>query len=215
MNKKRKAIYEKSNGHCFYCGCKLGEKGWHADHFHPIIRINDYEIINHKLVGKDTGKRVHPDLDCDENLVPACAPCNLFKTTYSIDFLREEIVAQFERVRAKSSGFKMLERMGLITCHENEPVKFWFEKMGVVMPSKSELMGLHPDSESIEWKPDDDCIYCEINDRICTLRIVNNKWLCIATGKDWIQDRVEFDYCYEVDAKIKAADWCLRGFGNG
>ncbi|VXB97866.1 conserved hypothetical protein [Exiguobacterium sp. 8A] len=38
MNKKRRAIFEKSGGRCWYCGCRLEEKGWHADHFEPIRR---------------------------------------------------------------------------------------------------------------------------------------------------------------------------------
>lgn len=38
INKKRQAIWDKSNGHCWYCGCQLGEKGWHADHFEPVVR---------------------------------------------------------------------------------------------------------------------------------------------------------------------------------
>lgn len=201
MNKKRIEIYNKSNGHCFYCGCKLGEKGWHADHFHPVIRQDNQ------------GKKAYPELDCNENLVPACAPCNLFKSTYDIEFLRIEIAAQFNRVRAKSMGFKMLERMGLITCHESEPIKFWFERNGIEMKTKANLLGLHDDVDKVEWKYDKrDGFYFWHNERIVTLRNFDNKWLAIATDCEWNQFRIEIDMCCLNNAKEKIADWALRGF---
>lgn len=35
--KQREDIYNKYGGKCTYCGEQL-EKGWHADHFHPVRR---------------------------------------------------------------------------------------------------------------------------------------------------------------------------------
>lgn len=207
MNKKRKAIWDKTAGKCFYCGCELPEKGWHADHFHNIGR--DLEIRGNKIVS--TNKSSRPELDNDDNLVPSCAPCNLFKSTYSIELMRQEIEAQYERIRSKSPGFRMLERMGLMSKSE-KPVVFWFEKQGIKMPSLNEAMGISDQAQSIEWQHDlvDECYHTQINDRVVTLRFIQGKgWLCISTGGDWHQERLEMPNTRTEEAKVKAAQWAL------
>ena len=130
MSKKRQAIYDKSGGKCWYCGCEL-VKGWHADHVEPIIR--DFDIVKddsgsqftHKTV--NNGKSLKPHLDNLDNLVPSCAPCNLFKSTFSIEGFRREISLQVERARKSSVNFRTAERFGQISIKTN-PVVFWFEK---------------------------------------------------------------------------------------
>jgi 5-methylcytosine-specific restriction endonuclease McrA len=129
MNKKRQAIYDKSGGKCWYCGCEL-VKGWHADHVEPIIR--DFDIVRdnsdsqftHKTV--NNGKSLNPHLDKLDNLVPSCAPCNLFKSTFSIEGFRMEISYQVERARKSSVNFRTAERFGQISI-ESKPIVFWFE----------------------------------------------------------------------------------------
>ena len=114
MNKKRRAIYEKSNGHCWYCGCKLPEKGWHADHFEPIRRNWD-------------GTCLFPERDIEENKVPACASCNNMKGSYDVEIFRE-IVSEFVTTLNKySTQYKFAKRYGLIEETQNKVV-FWFEK---------------------------------------------------------------------------------------
>jgi 5-methylcytosine-specific restriction endonuclease McrA len=129
--KQRQEVLNKSNGKCWYCGCEL-EKGWHADHFEPIIRdsiyVKDEKTKQYKIVA--TGDCLHPEKDDMENIVPACAPCNLFKSTHSIEYFRMEIKAQIERVRKSSSGFRIAERMGSIECYPDRDVVFWFERNG-------------------------------------------------------------------------------------
>jgi len=130
MNKKRQAIYDKSGGLCWYCGCEL-KKGWHQDHLEPIIResviVKDLSDspYSHKYV--NNGKSLNPHLDTVSNLVPSCPPCNLFKATFSIEGFRAEIQEQVERARTSSVNFRTAERFGLI-IPKNEPVVFWFEK---------------------------------------------------------------------------------------
>lgn len=51
-------IMKKQRGGCFYCGERLGREAWHIDHFIPLAR----------------GGTNYP-----ENLVAACATCNLSK----------------------------------------------------------------------------------------------------------------------------------------
>ena len=116
--KQRQEVWDKSQGHCWYCGCKLPKNGWHADHFWPIYREVKYVPDNsdsqfsHKSV--NTGECWRKEYDTLENTVPSCAPCNLFKASYPFDFFRIEIEAQIKRVRKASSGFRIAERMGII-----------------------------------------------------------------------------------------------------
>ena len=70
--KKRTAIYEKSNGRCFYCGVKLSyeiglDNTMHIDHITPRVKGGKNNI---------------------ENLNPSCKLCNASKGTKSIDEFR-------------------------------------------------------------------------------------------------------------------------------
>lgn len=130
--KQRKEVWGKSGGKCWYCGCDLPEKGWHADHLEPvfretaIVRDTSNSGYSHKVVC--TGKTQKPERDNIENMVPACAPCNLFKSTFGVEFFRKEIERQVERARRSSVNFRTAERFGLIEV-KPEPVVFWFEKI--------------------------------------------------------------------------------------
>lgn len=61
------------------------------------------------------------------NLFPACAPCNLLKTTYSLEMFRKQISLQVERARKSSMNFRTAERFGQISIVE-KPIVFWFEQ---------------------------------------------------------------------------------------
>jgi 5-methylcytosine-specific restriction endonuclease McrA len=134
--KQRKAVWDKSGGLCWYCGVPLPEKGWHADHFHPVIRESVYQSQGHgtgKMVA--TGSMLRAHLDTLENMVPSCAPCNLFKSTYDVEFFRQEIAAQIDRCWAASSGFRIAVRLDQIECKPEQPVVFWFEREGLPAPT--------------------------------------------------------------------------------
>lgn len=128
--KQRAELRQMFGGRCAYCGCELPETGWHADHAEPVMRVLEQDM-QAKEKGlfklKDTGKVWHADRDCAENLYPACAPCNLFKATFSIEMFREQIAAQAERARLYSVNFRTAERFGQIQV-TNAPVVFWFER---------------------------------------------------------------------------------------
>ena len=72
LNKKRQAIFDKSGGKCWYCGCEL-QKGWHQDHLEPIIRVSELvrdhsnSQFSHKYV--NTGECRRPHLDTIDNLI--------------------------------------------------------------------------------------------------------------------------------------------------
>ncbi|CAM0013597.1 HNH endonuclease [Vibrio phage K375] len=140
MNKKRQEIFNKSNGKCWYCGCDLQEKGWHADHFEAIVRrpiITGYEIVKRESfhgVDMSYSKPVYgisvqnKSLDNQDNLVPACAPCNIMKGKLSIEGFRRLIVDQ-KRLLLNKPFLRNAVRFGAIEITDH-PVVFWFEKEG-------------------------------------------------------------------------------------
>ncbi|MEB5837043.1 HNH endonuclease [Pantoea dispersa] len=128
--KQRSALRMKFGGRCAYCGCQLPEKGWHADHVEPVLRISEVdEEARRKGLWrlKNTGDVTYADRDSIENHYPACAPCNLFKATFSVELFREQIAKQVERARASSVNFRTAERFGQIEVTQ-APIIFWFER---------------------------------------------------------------------------------------
>ena len=113
---QRRLVFSKSDGRCWYCGCGLPENGWHADHCNAVYR--------------DADRLRKPQNDTLENIVPACAPCNLFKSVFSVEEFRAEIQQQVHRARKTSVNFRTAERFGMIetSC---KPIRFWFEKKGL------------------------------------------------------------------------------------
>lgn len=114
MNKRRRAIYDKSGGLCWYCGITLPEKGWHADHFFPVVR-DPYT--------KEIGI---PEYNTDANLVPSCASCNNMKHSYEIEFFRKSIENFIASLNKYSTQYKIAKRYDLIE-EKPKPVIFWYE----------------------------------------------------------------------------------------
>ena len=123
---KRETIFNKSGGHCWYCGCQLQKKGWQADHFYPVVRVGD--------------KMLYPELDVIENLVPSCAPCNNFKSSSDIEGFRFRTNEQFLNIQKTSTGLRQLIRLGLVEI-EIKTILFWFEKKNIEMPSEASWKG--------------------------------------------------------------------------
>ena len=113
MNKKRKVIYDKSGGKCWYCGCEL-EKGWHADHFHPIRRNSDGTCLN-------------PENDTEDNKVPSCPQCNRLKSSLNIECFRSTIKQFIDSLNLYSTQYKFAKKYGLVVESEHK-VSFWFEE---------------------------------------------------------------------------------------
>ncbi|EBQ2154039.1 HNH endonuclease [Salmonella enterica] len=128
--KQRERLRMKFGGRCAYCGCVLPEKGWHADHVQAVLRKSE-QCMKAAEKGifrlKTTGEVFRPEADCPENIFPSCAPCNLLKTTYSLEMFRKQVSLQVERGRRSSVNFRTAERFGLISV-VNKPVVFWFEQ---------------------------------------------------------------------------------------
>lgn len=121
LSKKRQTIFDKSGGKCWYCGCEL-QKGWHADHFKPIRRNNpDYKGY--------TKPCEHPEHDTEENKVPACASCNIIKSSMDIEGFRKVVFGFVDSLNQYSTQYKFAKKYGLITERE-QLVEFWFEING-------------------------------------------------------------------------------------
>lgn len=86
--KIREQVYQKYNGHCAYCGCKLEYKDMQVDHVIPVY-------------GKDGSN----DLD---NLMPTCRMCNFYKSTYSLEDFRKNLETLPENVQKALGGSYLL-----------------------------------------------------------------------------------------------------------
>ncbi|MEK0313726.1 HNH endonuclease [Cohnella sp. 56] len=114
MSKARRAIWDKSGGKCWYCGCELPERGWHADHFEPIRR-NWW-----------TDTCLNPHNEREDNKVPACASCNVQKGPLSLEQFRDKIAGFINSLNQYHTQYDVAKRYGLIQ-ETQSPVTFWFE----------------------------------------------------------------------------------------
>lgn len=114
MKVKRTDILAKTNGHCGYCGVELTDK-WHVDHM-----ISKYYAEYHKM---------EIDIDCIDNLMPACASCNIYKKEFTLEAFREQLGLLTERLNNTIAIYKIAKRYGLVG-ETNKPILFYFERMG-------------------------------------------------------------------------------------
>ena len=117
---KRQQIWNKSGGKCWYCGCDLPEKGWHADHFEPIHR-NWWEDATGRV------SRKHPERDIEANKVPCCASCNIQKGSLPLEQFRDKIAHFVYSLNNYHTQYAVAKRYGLVQDFEKSVV-FWFEK---------------------------------------------------------------------------------------
>ena len=148
MNKKdRQIVFDKCGGRCAYCGCELTGK-WHVDHAEPIQR--KMKSVGGNFITKDTGlepnqqdiengnyKQVprkfvadgchRPDLDCIENMLPACTSCNLYKHSAGVETFRRILTTLTAGMERDEVRYRFAKRFGLIE-ETNNPIKFYFEQ---------------------------------------------------------------------------------------
>jgi len=109
----RKALYDKFEGHCAYCGRKIDFREMQVDHYWP-------KCLSHH----------EPKLDKNrfDNLMPACAKCNNHKHGMRPEVWRDELGKQVSRLRT-TAQFDRALRFGQIKITES-PIVFYFEKKG-------------------------------------------------------------------------------------
>ena len=117
--KTREEVYNKTNGHCAYCGCKL-PKRWHIDHVMPINRGIMFNRPAYMDIGTD-------DID---NLLPACPTCNINKSNLSVETYRQSILSNFTSLFKAQPMFRAALHYGVIKHNPNR-FEFYFEKQGI------------------------------------------------------------------------------------
>lgn len=105
----RKAVYEKYDRHCAYCGCELEYKDMQVDHIESLYAHNGENDIS--------------------NYNPACRMCNFYKSTMSIEDFRKQLGKLTGRLE-KQFIYRLAKKYGLIK-EINKPIKFYFERKEV------------------------------------------------------------------------------------
>lgn len=104
----REKVFNKYDGHCAYCGCKLNSiKDMQVDHFIPFRNGGVDEISNY---------------------MPACRQCNFYKDTFSIETFREYIETIPVKLLKRTFIFKLGAKYGFWSG-ERKTVKFYFEEI--------------------------------------------------------------------------------------
>lgn len=101
----RREVYEMYGGHCAYCGKEIDIKDMQVDHVQSVYLGGADELENYR---------------------PACRSCNFYKSTLSVEGLREQlglIVGRLEKLFI----FRLALAYGVIQL-TGKPVKFYFEE---------------------------------------------------------------------------------------
>jgi hypothetical protein len=128
-------------GRCAYCGCELPKKGWHADHVEPVVRCYQYGEMVTSTIGdvsyqryesfgngkKKVKKLDNPSGERKDNLWPSCCPCNINKSSQTIESWRKFLMEGPESLAAYNGRFNHMLRFGVVIVNP-EPLRFWFEK---------------------------------------------------------------------------------------
>ena len=129
---QREQVRKLFDGRCAYCGEPLGER-WHADHVQPVRRINNYETVkksngSYILKSNFTGRLNQPQNESLQNYYPACVPCNLHKSDYSLEQWRVSLQKKTEELMRDSSAYRHAKRFGWVV-ETGVKVVFYFEKI--------------------------------------------------------------------------------------
>ncbi|SDI28305.1 hypothetical protein SAMN04487867_10485 [Vreelandella titanicae] len=124
---ERKQLFGTFDGRCAYCGEELGKR-WHADHVKAVFR-------RHKLI-REPGQGYKTQLvgadrienDTLDNFMPACAPCNLSKATYTLEQWRDVLSGYVGALDRNAPTYRMAKKHGLIV-ETHIKVEFYFEKL--------------------------------------------------------------------------------------
>ena len=118
LNKsERLAVYDKTNGHCAYCGKEITLQQMQVDH---VVPVEFYEA--YKAMGQD--------LNAMDNLLPACRSCNNYKHTLTLEKFRAAIEHTPDVLARDSVTYRNAVRFGLVTPTPG-PVTFYFERLEV------------------------------------------------------------------------------------
>lgn len=111
----RRLVYDKYNGHCAYCGCKIEPSDMQIDHAKSVF-LTTHE--NDGVVTQD---------DSIENLMPACRQCNFYKNETDIEGFRTRIHTWLEDTCRQSFQVRLAMKYNILEYHPWDG-KFYFEK---------------------------------------------------------------------------------------
>ena len=103
----RARVYAMYGGHCAYCGKEIDITEMQVDHVQSLYRGGEDEMANYR---------------------PACRQCNFYKSTMSVEGLREQLSLIPGRLE-KLLTFRLALAHGLVRI-TGKPVKFYFEEHG-------------------------------------------------------------------------------------
>lgn len=132
---QREALRQMFDGRCAYCGQPLGDR-WHADHVEHVERQMKWaprgDIGTSRLVS--TGKVHRPERDTFENLMPACPPCNIDKSVFSIEEWRKKLHQSCRVLSDHQPTYRHAVRFGLVQ-ETGARIVFHFEKVREGQPA--------------------------------------------------------------------------------
>ena len=103
----RAQVYAMYGGHCAYCGKEIDIAEMQVDHVQAVYLGGKDELANYR---------------------PACRQCNFYKSTMSVEGLREQLGLIPGRLE-KLLTFRLALAHGLVRI-TGKPVKFYFEEHG-------------------------------------------------------------------------------------
>ena len=124
---QREQVRQMFGGRCAYCGDPLPDR-WHADHMEPVVRALLTKRTadgQYKLVSGDPH---YPERDTLDNYMPSCAPCNISKSSMTIEVWRRWLSGHVKSLNAYTPTYRIAKRYGLIQ-ETGAPVVFYFERI--------------------------------------------------------------------------------------
>lgn len=102
---QRQMIYDKMNGHCAYCECKISKQEMQVDHVFPLRKGGE---------------------DILENMFPPCRSCNHYKSTLTVEQFKQMLEKIPHTLTRDSASYRNAVRFGLIKPKAKK-ITFYFE----------------------------------------------------------------------------------------
>lgn len=123
MKPNRKAVYDKYDGRCAYCGQEIEFKAMQVDHMIPQHSCEGHLFTAERFMS----------IHADSNYMPSCRSCNNYKSGNPLEAFRTSIQNQIDVMRRDRPTFRLAERYGLIEC-KPKPIIFYFETITTDSP---------------------------------------------------------------------------------
>lgn len=107
---ERLEVYNKTDGHCAYCGCVLDFGDMQVDHVIPLDGWTEK--------GSDTM----------DNMLPACRSCNHYKSRSTLDGFRRMVESMPSVLMRDNVTYRNAVRFGLVIPMPHQVV-FYFERL--------------------------------------------------------------------------------------